>query len=99
MSVSTNLLAIEERLFLAYCYLEKHIRNKQIIDKFYYLFSEDNINIMFKEIEIIEKLSYKNRPKRLFRHIKKTLKKASFLFFIKVKNLKCFVKHKQTKSD
>ena len=56
MSVSTNLLAIEERLFLAYCYLEKHIRNKHIIDKFYYLFSEDNINIMFKEIEIIEKL-------------------------------------------
>ena len=78
MSVLTNSLLLEERLFLAYCYLEKHVRNKRLIDKYYYLFNEDNINIMFKEIEIIEKLTYKNKPKHLFRHIKKTLRKASF---------------------
>ena len=82
MSDTTNVTQLEERLFLAYCYLEKDSRNKRLIDKYYYLFNEDYINIMFKEIEVIEKLSYKNKPKLLFRHIKKTLEKASFLFFI-----------------
>ena len=51
---------------------------QELIDKYYYLFNEDNINIMFKEIETIEKLTYKNKPKQLFRHIKKTLRKSVF---------------------
>ena len=54
MSDTTNVTQLEERLFLAYCYLEKDSRNKRLIDKYYYLFNEDYINIMFKEIEVID---------------------------------------------
>lgn len=78
MSDLTNPLSTEERLFLAYCHIEKSTANKKLLNTFYDLFNEDYINIMFKEIDIIELLSYKNKPRLLFRHIKKTLKKASF---------------------
>ena len=86
MSVKTYMLTVEERLFLAFCHLEKTAK-KSLLNKFYDFYDENNIYIMFKEIETIEKLTYNNKAKKLFKHIKTKLKKASFFLFIVVTEL------------
>lgn len=86
MNVKAYILTVEERLFLAFCHLEK-IAKKSLLDKFYDFYDENNIYIMFNEIEMIEKLTYNNKAKKLFKHIKTTLKKASFFLFIVVTEL------------
>ena len=87
MNDKTDFLTVEERLFLAFCRIEK-VAKKSLLKKYYDFFNEDNIYIMFKEIETVEKLSIKNKPKKLFRHIKKTLKKRPFFYLLSSRN--CF---------